>query len=209
MTTLPGETPGSQEPVYIFYTNDAGTLLYPVAPSTPLPVTGAVSGTVTATVASVGPTGSAVPASADYVGLIATTSNPTSATAGNLVGLMGDIKGRIVTVPQAPRQLVGQQTTTITASTSETTIVTAISGVFADITAFNFSNTGASATAVSIRDTTSGSILRTFMVPAGDIRGQTYQVPVPQTTVNTNWTAQCGTSTSSLIVTVDYVKNTA
>lgn len=42
MAALPGETPAAQQQVYLFYTNDAGTLLFPVAPSTPLPVTGTV-----------------------------------------------------------------------------------------------------------------------------------------------------------------------
>lgn len=40
MATLPGEKPGTETHVFPFYSNDAGTLLFPVAPSTPLPVTG-------------------------------------------------------------------------------------------------------------------------------------------------------------------------
>lgn len=79
MTALPGEVPGTQEPVYLFYSNDAGTLLYPVAPSTPLPVTSsaapgsvqAVEGVLSTTVTNTQVT---VPATANGILLLA--ANP-------------------------------------------------------------------------------------------------------------------------------------
>ena len=89
MTALPGEVPGTQEPVYLFYSNDAGTLLYPVAPSTPLPVTSsaapgsvqAVEGVLSTTVTNTQVT---VPATANGILLLA--ANP--ARLGAIISLM-------------------------------------------------------------------------------------------------------------------------
>lgn len=51
MTALAAETPGTQTQAYLFYANDAGTTLTPVAPSTGLPVVAEAS---SATIGNVG-----------------------------------------------------------------------------------------------------------------------------------------------------------
>lgn len=135
-----------------------------------------------------------------------TLASVTSASA-DYSQLSTDISGIVMTAG-APRALKGRQVTTITSSTSETTIVTAVASTFLDIYGLVLSNTSASATEVSVRDATAGGTVSSFMVPAGETRG--FMLPVdsaiPQATVNNNWTAQCGTSVASLKVTALYVK---
>lgn len=108
----------------------------------------------------------------------------------------------------APRLLKARQVTTLTSSTAETTIITAIASTFNDVYGLILSNTSATATEVTVRDATAGGTISSFMVPAGDTRG--FMLPldsaIPQATVNNNWTAQCGTSVASLKVTALYVK---
>jgi len=154
-----------------------------------------------------GATGSAVPSGAEYQGLIAKTANPSAATDGNMVGAMGDKIGRQVSVIGQVRQLITTQTTTITASTSETTVFTAVASTFLDLTAIAVANTSATATRVDFRDTTAGSVLFSIYVPAGDTRGIVFTRPFPQTTVNTNWTAQSSASVTDLRIFMQAEKN--
>lgn len=175
--------------------------------------TTAVTGTVAVTesgtwnVGSSTATGSAVPANAFYNGVNAQTALPTAATAGNLTGATADKFGRAVVLPGTIRDLVGTQTTTIAASTSETTIVTAAASVFNDLTALVVSNTSATAVRVDFRDTTAGSVLFSIYVPAGDVRGVAFNRPIPQTSVNTNWTAQSSASVTDLRIYCVWDKN--
>lgn len=139
----------------------------------------------------------------------ARTTNPTAVADADRVNFIADKLGKQVVVGSI-RELKGRQTTTITASTSETTIVTAAASTFLDLYGLILANSGTTATTVQLRDATAGTVLATFYVPAGDTRG--FMLPesaaLAQTTVNTNWTAQCGSSTSSMIITALYVKNT-
>lgn len=156
----------------------------------------------------VGATGSAVPANAAYNAGNASTALATAATAGNTVGAMYDKFGRQVVLPLTIRDLVGTQTTTISASTTETTIVTAAASTFNDLMLLVISNTSATAARVDIRDTTAGSVLFSIYVPAGDVRGFSMGgVAIPQTTVNTNWTAQSSASVTDLRVYAVFAKN--
>lgn len=152
-------------------------------------------------------TGSAVPANAHYQGLNAQTALPTAASAGNLTGATGDKFGRAVVLNNAVRDIMGTQTTTITASTSETTIITQIASTFNDLVSLFISNTSATAARVDIRDTTAGSVIFPLYIPAGDMRGLSLPTPWPQTSVNTNWTAQSSTSVTDLRISALYIKN--
>lgn len=142
-----------------------------------------------------------------------TTANalPTAATVTNLARQLADKFGRIIVLP-ALRDLTAVQATTISASTSETTIVTAAASTFNDIACLVINNTSASTSArIDIRDTTGGSI--TFpLYTTGGVNPVTGFCPgggiiVPQTTVNTNWTAQSSASVTDLRIFVIYVKN--
>jgi hypothetical protein len=101
------------------------------------------------------------------------------------------------------------QRTALTGSTSETTIVTAGgSGVFNDLYGLIITNTSASDVAsVTIRDATAGTARFFLAVKAGASVGFTLEAAsaVPQTSSNANWTAQSGTSVSSLQITALYV----
>lgn len=160
------------------------------------------------TVGSNSATGSAVPANAFYEGLLAKTANPTAASDGNLIGALADKLGKQVVVGSI-RDLKGNQFTTITSSTSETTVVTQVTSTFLDVYGVIVENTSATASKVTFKDSTSGTTQFEIYVPAGDTRG--FMLPesgaFKQTTVNTNWTATCGTSVASIVISVLYVKN--
>lgn len=155
-----------------------------------------------------GTTGSTPPANASYNGLLAKTANPSAATDGNLVGALSDKLGKQVVVGSI-RDLKGNQFTTITSSTSETTVVTAVASTFLDVYGVIVENTSATASKVTFKDSTGGTTQFEIYVPAGDTRG--FMLPesgaFKQTTVNNNWTATCGTSVASIVITVLYVKN--
>lgn len=107
------------------------------------------------------------------------------------------------------RALKGNQKTTLSNTTSETTIVTAAAAIFNDLYGLILANSGGSATKVDIRDDTGGTIRATLEVPAGDTRG--FMLPptgaLAQTAVNKNWTAQCSVATTALEVTALFAKN--
>lgn len=178
-----------------------GRVSTPVSASDPLPVTGGGSA------ANVGATGSTVPASAGLDGSRAATANPVAVSDGQMVAVMGDKLGRTVVVQSGIRDQCADQTTSLSNSTAETTIVAAVASIFNDLLALVFANTGATATEVSIRDTTGGSVRMTFYVPAGETRGIVFQTPFKQASVNTNWTAQCASATTAMKITAQFVKN--
>lgn len=177
-----------------------------------------VSGTITAEiVGNAGghldaATGSAVPANALFNGAIATTSNPTSAASGNIVGMMADKAGRLVITPSHARDLVQTQTTTVSATTTETTIVTAgAAGIFNDITAIIITSSGTATANWAIRDSTGGTVRATFDTPATAGSAPIIipcTVPIPQTTAANNWTIKASTSTGTGVhVFVQYIQN--
>lgn len=142
------------------------------------------------------------------VGAQARTTNPTAVADADRVNLIADKLGKLIAVG-AIRELKGMQSTTITSSTAETTIVTAVASTFLDLYGLIVANTSATATTVTIKDSTSGTTRATIRVPAGDTRG--FMLPVdsalPQATVNNNWTATCADSVASIVVSAYYVKN--
>lgn len=102
----------------------------------------------------------------------------------------------------------GNQVTTITSSTSETTIVTADASFLLDVYGLIIANTSATACNVTIKDATAGTTRLVLPVPANDVRG--FMVNPngahKQATINNNWTATCGTSVASIVVTALFVK---
>src|SRR5262252_5457590 len=108
----------------------------------------------------------APPANAIQIAPKAATANPTNATAGNAVALMADKAGRLVVTPSHVRELVGVQTTSISASTTETTIITAGgAGVFNDLSHLSITTTDAAAAVITIKDATAGTTRLTFDYP--------------------------------------------
>lgn len=180
-------------------------------------VSGTVTGNIRATIAQlngfdtivagagVGIPGNAVPATAIYNGTQAITTLPTAATPGNIVGTSSDKFGRVITIPQSPRDNVLSQPTIITSSTAATTVVTAgASGVYDDICSIVIGNSSATQTLVTLSDGTKSYY---FIVAPGLSPGISLQVPYAETTAATAWTATCGTSVASIYVTVQYIQN--
>ncbi len=185
-----GNTDGDYEPLQV----DANGRLHVIASS-------GIAGDVA--------TGSADSGNPIKVGGIGHTANPTAVADAQRVAATFDKLGKQVVVGSI-RDLKGMQATTITSSTAETTIVTQVASTFLDLYGLILANKSASATLVTIRDATGAGTPFVMYVPAGDTRG--FMLPesgaLKQGTVNTNWTATCGTSIDSLYVTALFVKNT-
>lgn len=124
-----------------------------------------------------------------------------------------DVSGRQIlsTYPSSGRASKGIQTTTITTSTAETTIVTAgATGIFNDIYRLVIGNTSASACNVTIKDATTGTTRFIIAVPAGETRGFSGDIvsAAIQNTAANNWTATCSASVTSIVITAEFIKNT-
>lgn len=155
-----------------------------------------------------GATAATVPANGVLSGGRAATATPTAVTDGQMVAAMYDKIGRTTVAINSVRALAGDQTTSLSNTTAETTVVTAGgANVFLDLTEVICANTGASATEISFRDATAGSVRFTLYVPAGDTRGCIFPTPKKQTTSNNNWTAQCATATTAMKISIGYVGN--
>lgn len=134
-------------------------------------------------------------------GGVARTAAPSAVADGQIVDDMRDKWGRTVVVGSIA-DLNIDQSTTITNSTSETTIVTADAANKHNLHMLFLSNSGAVGTEVSIRDTTAGTVRFNMFVPAGMTIGFVVfeSGSIKQAAVNTNWTAQCSVATTSLKV---------
>lgn len=180
-----------------------------VTAANPFPVSVAGS---TGNTAVVGPTasGAALTVPPVTIGGRAATTAPTAVTDGQVVNAMFSKTGKQVVIATL-RTMKSSQKTTITASTTETTIITAgAAGVFNDLYGLVLANSGASTTKVDIRDVTAGTIIATLEVPTLETRGFMLSADsgFSQTTAASAWTAQCTTSTSSLEVTAMFAVNT-
>jgi hypothetical protein len=139
----------------------------------------------------------------------AATGNRTGVSDGDVVHAMHDPQGKQIVVP-AIRGLKAIQTTTITSSTSETTIVTAgAAGVFKDLYSLIISNTSATACNVTIKDATSGTTRFIVPVPAASMVGFNRDAgsAVIQAAAASNWTATCSPGVASIIITAETVAN--
>lgn len=135
-----------------------------------------------------------------------TLADATNATA-DYSQISTDLKGRVVTT-STPRALKTQQITTITASTTETTVLTAVASTFLDVYGVIVVNSSATASNISFKDSTAGTTRFNIYVPAGETRGfmLSPDAAVPQAAVNNNWTATSSVSVSSIIITMFAVK---
>lgn len=141
------------------------------------------------------------------IGGLAKTVQPTAVTDGQRSNILTDKLGRQVVTHNHIRDLVTSQTTTITNSSAETTILTATAATFNDLTSLVITNAGNTGTTVSIRDATAGTIRAVYYLPAQG--GMVLPLPTPwkQTTVNNNWTATLGTATVTVYFHVIAVQN--
>lgn len=134
----------------------------------------------------------------------ASNARPTAVSADNdVVEEWSDRHGARIIENAAPRGLKDMQKTTITSSTSETTIVTAVASIFMDLYGLIITNTSATACVVAIKDATAGTTRMNIAIPAGETRG--FMLPSSdahkQAVVNNNWTATCSASVASIEIT--------
>jgi len=142
------------------------------------------------------------------VGAMARTTNPAAVADATRVNFIADKLGKQLVVGSI-RELKVQQTTTITSSVAETTILTAVAATFLDLYGLIIANTSATVCAVTIKDATAGTTRMTVSILPGDTF--TFLVPesaaYSQAVVNTSWTATCSASVASIVVTALAVKN--
>ena len=137
----------------------------------------------------------------------ARTTLPTAVADGDAVRSMFDDHGRLVVSPHSPRDLVSHNRITLT-TTTETTLLAAVASTFLDLVFLVVSNESATEVRVDIRDSTAGTV-RLSIDLAADGGGAVVSLPVPlpQATVNNNWTAQLSAAVSTVYITAMAVKN--
>lgn len=119
-----------------------------------------------------------------------------------------DVKGRLITTG-APRALKVQQQTALTASTAETTILTAVASTFLDLYGLIITNSSGTGANITIKDATAGTTRMNFWVPANDTRGFMLSMDAAhnQAALNNNWTATSSASVTSILITALAVKS--
>jgi len=141
------------------------------------------------------------------IGGIARQTNPTAVSDADRTNATFDDLGRQIVVLNNARDLVFQQTTTITNSTAETTIATAVASTFLDLTSLVITNATATAVVVTIKDDTAGTTRAIYALAANGGVVDKYVVPFTQTAVNKNWTATLSVNTVTVYFNVQGVKN--
>lgn len=168
----------------------------------------AMTGTGSRTMQGAGASGAATVGNPVLNGSRAATANPTAVTNGQTVANMADKMGRQVTTLISVRDLYTQNTTTITASTTETSILaTGGASVFHDLSMMLISNTSATAVTVDIRDALAGTVRFTVAVPAATTVPVNPVTYITQTTANSAWTAQVSASVTDVRIFIQAVKN--
>lgn len=138
---------------------------------------------------------------------VARVTLPTVVPDGRPVTPMNDTIGRQVAAGACPRDLVVQQQTTITNSTSETTILSAISGFHADITSLDITDATSTAVTITIKDSTAGTTRAIYDLAANGGIAKLWMTPFMQAAaVNNNWTATLSNNTTTVHFTVQGCK---
>lgn len=159
-------------------------------------VTQPVSGTITANAgtgtfntqdAATGSTAATAPTKAIEDGAIGQNALPTSVTNGQLVGLMADLAGRLITRSAGPRELLTVNNLTLSATGNNTLIAAGAAGVFRDLTFLQASNTSATAVRIDISDGT--RTYSWYLAASGGGFNINFDPPLKATAAATAWTA--------------------
>lgn len=130
---------------------------------------------------------------------ISRTTNPTAVADGSNAQTSHDDLGRVLTRPVQVRDLILTSYTTLSNGT-ETTLLTAAAGTYADCIMLTATNTSSAAIQVNIRAVSGGNIIHTFYLPAttGPV-GWAPAVPWPQDATGNAWTADMGDFTNTTV----------
>ena len=205
-TTISGTVAATQSGAWTVQPgNTANTTAWKVDGSA---VTQPVSGTITATSAGDVAHDAADSGNPVKIGGEAHTASPVAVAASDRVDGQFDIYGKQI-VREALREDLGWQQTQISSSTSETTIVTADATYKLDIYLLSVTNTSATGTKVTLKDSTAGTTRWVGWVPAYEIRGFAVSPSgaVKQNAANNNWTLTCTTSVAAIEVTVAWARS--
>lgn len=174
-------------------------------PSTMLPANLNAVSQVNGSIAS----GSAAADPPVFIGARASTAAPTPVADGQVVALRTDKTGRAAVVPHQIRDLQDSAVVTVTASTTAATLIAAQgANVFTDLMSITLTNTDATtATEVQILDDDGATVRWEGYVPAKDMRGIVFPIPLKAAGANVTWKIKTVTSVSSIKATVQYVKN--
>lgn len=139
----------------------------------------------------------------------ARTTNPAAVADADRVNFIADKLGKQITRLNAPRELVTQNTITLSSGTETTLLAAGAAGVFHDLTLLVLSNSSSSDVRVDIRDATAGSVVLPVYLAAygGGFSLPIGSVPFKQTTAANNWTAQLSSGVSSVYITVQAIKD--
>lgn len=141
---------------------------------------------------------------------VARTTNPTAVSDAGMVQASYDDLGRQLIVPHQVRDLVVTAQAS-TATLAEVTLLAGSAGVFHDLVEITCANNTSSAIRISLRDATTGGIVKTFNILASDTVAQTFPVPVPQNTAAAAWTIQnAGSgdiSNTDITISATFIKN--
>jgi len=153
------------------------------------------------------PSGTADSGNPVKVGGIAQTNVlPTSVASLARVNTFFDSLGREV-VTLAPRLLKVDGNITLTASTAETTLLAGVVGTFLDLCQLVITNSSATATTITIRSGTAGTIKLIVDIAANGGAVINLPVPLAQVTANTTWTAQSSAAVSSIHIMAQAINN--
>lgn len=142
------------------------------------------------------------------VGFNARTTNPTAVADGDRVNGIADDVGRQVVAIGQVRDLIVQQATTITNSTTETTILTAgAAGVFHDLVSLDITNASPTAVVVTIRDDTGAGTAYSYALAANGGMVKVWTRPFKAGAAADNWTAQLSVNTVTVHFVVQAEKN--
>lgn len=117
----------------------------------------------------------------------ARTTNPTAVSDGADVRPKADDLGRALITPVQVRDLRVTAYATLNTN-SETTLLAGASSTFHDLVWIKFANTSSGAVTIDIRETTGGTIIDTYEVPANATQGVASPIPIPQANVGGSWT---------------------
>ena len=126
------------------------------------------------------------------VGGKAFSVDPTPVATGDRADAYVDVLGKLVITPIAPRAQVTPPAMVILSSTTETTVISAAgAGIFLDLSWIILSNTSATAVRADLRSATGGTVVVSFMIPAGmTLVVDLSDLPMLQATAANNWTIQ-------------------
>ena len=141
-------------------------------------------------------------------GGIVRTTQPTATADQKSMQFLLSKTGQMIASIGTVREFQNTLKAVTVSTTTETTLIAAVATYFQDIYGLTVSNTSiTTATRVDIRDTTAGTVVESFWLPAATTLRLNYDVPLKQSAINTNWTVQLSVATTDVRISACYTIN--